>query len=453
MAGRLIESMATTEALAELFSDTSVLQAMLDFETGLARAQAKIGIVPQKAADAIAAAAKPDAFDPAQLAADGLRAGALPIPLVKALTERVRAGDPAAAAFVHWGATSQDVVDTALVLLLKRAQPILESDLARLEGALRRLAETHVETVMLGRTLLQAAPPTTFGLKAAGWFGSIKRSRARLTAAFNEALIVQLGGATGTLASLAQHGVAVGQELAKELGLHYPDAPWHTHRDRLAALACACGVLTGSLGKIARDISLLMQTEVGETSEPSGVGRGGSSTMPHKHNPSGCVVALAAANRVPGLVASFLSGMVQEHERGVGSWQAEWSTVAALIQATGAAAASIAEVAEGLSVDTARMRANIDATRGVIFAERTMMLLGEKLGRDMAHKLLDQATRQSVTQGRHLYEVLGEMPEASRYLDHETLKTIEAPEQYLGSADAFRRRLLSSAGDVDDEKE
>jgi 3-carboxy-cis,cis-muconate cycloisomerase len=275
----------------------------------------------------------------------------------------------------------------------------------------------------------------------------------RLGAAFREALIVQLGGATGTLASLGQHGIAVRRELAKELGLDFPDAPWHTHRDRLAALACACGVLTGSLGKIARDISLLMQTEVGETSEPSGEGRGGSSTMPHKHNPSGCVVALAAANRVPGLVASFLSGMVQEHERGVGSWQAEWSTVAALIQATGAAAASMAEVAEGLSVDTARMRANIDATHGTIFAERAMMLLGEKLGRDIAHKLLDQATRQSVTQGRHLYEVLGEMPEASRYLDRETLKTIEAPEQYLGSADAFRMRLLSPAGDVDDEKE
>ena len=453
MAARLIESLATTEAFAELFSDTSVLQAMLDFEVGLARAQARIGIVPRTAADTIAATAKPEAFDPVQLARDGLRAGALPIPLVKALTERVRASDPGAAGFVHWGATSQDVADTALVLLLKRAQPILESDLARLEGALRRLAETHANTVMLGRTLLQSAPPTTLGLKAAGWLGAVRRGRARLTTRFGEALIVQFGGATGTLASLGQHGIAIGRELAKELGLGFPDAPWHTQRDRLAALVCACGVLTGSLGKIARDISLLMQSEVGELAEPSGSGRGGSSTMPHKRNPSGCVVALAAANRVPGLVASFLSAMVQEHERAAGSWQAEWPTVAALMQATGVAAASMAEVAEGLSVDRARMRANIDATRGVIFAERAMMLLGEKIGRDVAHNLLDEATRQSVTQGRRLYEVLGEMPEVSRHLDRETLKQIEAPEEYLGSADAFRRRLLSDAADAGDEKE
>jgi 3-carboxy-cis,cis-muconate cycloisomerase len=258
--------------------------------------------------------------------------------------------------------------------------------------------------------------------------------------------MMQFGGATGTLASLGPHGVSVGLELAKELGLGFPDAPWHAHRDRLAALMCACGVLTGSLGKMARDISLLMQGEVGEVAEPGGTGRGGSSTMPHKRNPSGCVVALAAANRVPGMVASFLSGMVQEQERATGSWQAEWPTVAALIQATGAAAASMADVAEGLTVDVDRMRANIHATRGVIFAERAMMLLGEELGRDTAHKLLEEATRRSVLEGRRLHEVLGEMPEVTRHLDGETLKSLEYPEEYLGSADAFRKRLLSDAG-------
>jgi 3-carboxy-cis,cis-muconate cycloisomerase len=445
MAGRLIESLATTDAFAELFSDASVLRAMLDFEVGLARAQARVGMIPTAAADAIAAAAKPEAFDPIQLANDGLLAGALPIPFVKALTERVRASDPAAAGFVHWGATSQDVADTALVLLLKRAQTLLESDLLQLENALVRLAETHAHTVMLGRTLLQAAPPITFGLKAAGWLGSIQRSHTCLSAAFGEALMLQLGGATGTLASLGPHGVAVGRELAKELELGFPDAPWHTHRDRLAALICTCGVLTGSLGKMARDISLLMQNEVGEASEPGGPGRGGSSTMPHKRNPSGCVVALAAANRAPGLVANFLSGMVQEHERAAGAWQAEWPTVAALIQATGAAVASMREVAQGLSVDEARMRANIEATRGVIFGERAMMLLGEKVGRDAAHKLLERATRQSVTQGRRLHEVLGEMAEVSQHLDAATLRSIEVPEEYLGSAETFRKRLLSAS--------
>ena len=442
---RLIESLATTDALAELFSDTSVLRAMLDFEVGLARAQARVGLLPREAAEAIAAVAKPESFDAAKLAQDALLAGALAIPLVKALTERVRASHPTAAGFVHWGATSQDVSDTALVLLLKRVQPILESDLSRLEIALRRLAEQHANTAMLGRTLLQAAPPVTFGLKAAGWLGSIHRCRMRLAAAFAEALMVQFGGATGTLASLGQQGIPVGSALAEELRLGFPDAPWHTHRDRLAALVCACGVLTGALGKMARDISLLMQTEVGEAAEPSGPGRGGSSTMPHKRNPSGCVVTLAAANRVPGLVANFLSAMVQEHERAAGSWQAEWPTIAALVQATGVAAASMAEVAEGLSLDAARMRANIDATRGVIFAERAMMLLGEKVGRDVAHKLLEEAARRSVAQGRHLAEVLAEMPEVTRHLDRAVLQKLEAPEEYLGSADAFRRRLLASA--------
>ncbi len=451
MAGRLIDSLASTKPLSDLFSDASVLQAMLDFEVGLARAEARTGVVPPDAADAIAAAAKTGAFDCGQLADDGLRAGALPIAVVKALTEIVRRRDAAAAGFVHWGATSQDVADTALVLLLKRAQPLLQSDLQRLESALRGLAETHADTVMLGRTLLQAAPPTTFGLKAAGWLGSIHRSAARLQAAFRETLLVQLGGASGTLAALGRHGIGVGRELAKELGLGYPDAPWHSHRDRLAGLVCACGVLTGSLGKMAGDISLLMQTEVGEVAEPSRAGRGGSSTMPHKRNPSGSVVALAAATRVPGLVAGFLSGMVQEHERSAGKWQAEWPTVTALIQATGVAAAAMAEVSEGLTVDGARMRANIDATQGAIFAERAMILLGEKLGRDVAHTLIDEAIRQSTAQGhrRHLYEVLGEMPEVSRHLDRETLQHIEASEEYLGSADAFRRRLLSCDADAD----
>jgi 3-carboxy-cis,cis-muconate cycloisomerase len=329
-------------------------------------------------------------------------------------------------------------------VLLKRAQRILESDLTRLQEALRRLAEQHQGTVMLGRTLLQAAPPITFGLKAAGWLGAIRRRRAHLNASFAEALILQFGGASGALAALGQDGLAVGRALANELGLGYPDAPWHSHRDRVAGLVCACGVLTGSLGKMARDISLLMQGEVGEAAEPGGQGRGGSSTMPHKRNPIGCSLTLAAAHRVPGLVSSFLSAMVQEHERAVGGWQAEWPTVAAVTQATGLAVTSMAEVAEGLVVDEARMRSNLDATHGVIFAERAMMLLGQRLGRDVAYRLLEEATQQSVAQGRRLVEVLGEMPEVARYLDRASLRELEVPEQYLGVADAFRSRLLCS---------
>jgi 3-carboxy-cis,cis-muconate cycloisomerase len=444
MAMRLIESLATTEPLADVFSDQSILQAMLDFEVALARVQARQKIVPQSAADVIALAAKVETFDLAALARATLRAGTPGIPVVKALTERVRGIDLSAAGFVHWGATSQDVADTALVLMLKRAQPILESDLTRLEQVLHQLGTEHHSTVMLGRTLLQAAPPITFGLKASGWLSAISRSHKRLNDALAEALVVQFGGASGTLAALGEQGITVGRALADELDLGFPDASWHTHRDRLAELLCICGIMTGSLGKMARDISLMMQGEVGEAAESGGQGRGGSSTMPHKRNPIGCALTLAAAIRVPGLVATFLSAMVQEHERAVGGWQTEWLTVAGIIQAAGLAAASMAEVAECLTVDPARMRANIEATHGVVFAERAMMLLGKKLGRDVAHKLLEEATRRSIAEGHCLVDVLSGMPEVMQYCDATALRELEVPEQYLGMADEFRVRLLNS---------
>ena len=342
MAAPLIESLATTELLAEVFSDISVLQAMLDFETALARAEARVSILPKSAADSIAAVARANEFDIHALSRSMFRAGTPGIPVVKALTERVKARDPEAARWVHWGATSQDVADTALILLLKRAQIILAGDLEQLEKALAALSEEHRTTVMLGRTLMQAAPPVTFGLKVAGWFGAVSRGRKRLESAFDDALALQFGGASGTLASLADNGIVVARALAEELGLRYPEAPWHTHRDCLANLVCCCGLLTGSLGKVARDISLLMQSEVAEVAEPGGEGRGGSSTMPHKRNPIACALTLAAAQRVPGLIASFLSAMVQENERAVGGWQSEWPTIASIVQSSGVAASSMA---------------------------------------------------------------------------------------------------------------
>ncbi len=298
MSMRLIESLATTPALAELFSDESVLGAMLDFEAGLARAEARVGVIPQDAAETIAALAKPGSFDASALAAAAFRAGTLAIPLVKALTDQVRKTNAGAARFVHWGATSQDVVDSAMSLLLKRAEPVLSGDLLRLETALAGLAERHKDSVMIGRTLLQPAPPVTFGLKAAEWLGSVRRGRHRLQNGFRAAAVLQFGGASGTLASLGDRGMAVTDALGTELGLAAPLAPWHTQRDRMATLICACGVLTGSLGKMARDISLLMQNEIGEASEPAGEGRGGSSTMPNKRNPTACSLTLTAAHRV-----------------------------------------------------------------------------------------------------------------------------------------------------------
>ncbi len=454
MSMRLIDSLATTPALAELFSDESVLRAMLDFESALARAEAQTGVIPKDVGHTITALAKPGSFDAAALSIAAFRAGTPAIPLVKALTDQVRRTNAEASRFVHWGATSQDVVDTTMSLLLKRAEPILIGDLLRLEKALAGLSERHKDSVMVGRTLLQAAPPVTFGLKAAGWLGPVRRGRRRLQDGFRDAAVLQFGGAIGTLASLGDRGTAVLDALSTELGLRSPSgAPWHTQRDQLGTLICACGVLTGSLGKMARDIVLLMQNEVAEASEPGGEGRGGSSTMPHKRNPTASSLTLTAAHRVPGLVASFLSAMLQEHERGLGGWQAEWPVVATVIQSTGVAISSMAEVAEGLSVDTEKMRRNIDNTHGLIFAERAMMLLGAKLGRDVAHKILEGAARRSVHENRNLAAVLAEMPEVIAHLSAADLKQLETPEQYLGSAEAFRKALIAEPGRKDDKEQ
>jgi 3-carboxy-cis,cis-muconate cycloisomerase len=451
MSGRLIQSLATTPALAEVFSDESVLRAMLEFEAALARAEARTGMIPADAAEAITATVSSGAFDMSVLADAAFRAGTPAIPLVKMLTDQVRKTNAEAARFVHWGATSQDVADTAMSLLLKRAEPIISDDLLRLEKALADLSETHKNSVMLGRTLLQHAPPVTFGLKAAGWLASVRRGTTRLRSGFRQAAVLQFGGASGSLASLGDRGIAVTEALNAELGFgSAPAAPWHTQRDQMASLICACGVLTGSLGKMARDISLMMQNEVGEVAEPGGGGRGGSSTMPNKRNPTACSLTLAAAYRAPGLVSSFLSSMLQEHERGVGGWQAEWPIVADIVQSTGVAIASMTEVAEGLSVDTKRMRVNIENTRGAIFAERAMMLLGAKLGRDVAHRIVCAAVTMSFQEGRSLSDVLAEIPEVTAHLDAAELKQLETPEQYLGSAEVFRKALIAQSESEDD---
>jgi len=439
---RLIESSGTTPKMAEVFSDRSILEAMLAFEVGLARAEAGLGMIPSTATRAIEKAADPKFYDASALAADSQRSATPSIPFVRALTAQVQKIDPQAAGFVHWGATSQDVADTAIILLLLKSREILEEDLVPLEGALFQLSEQHAGSVILGRTLLQAALPTTFGLKVAGWLGAIQRSRAWMNRAFDEALILQFGGAAGTLASLGDQGVAVGKALAADLGVRNPEAPWHAHRDRLAALMCALGVMTGSLGKMARDISLLSQHEVAEVAEPVAEGRGGSSAMPHKQNPVGCTLAMASATRVPGLVSTYLSAIVQEHERAVGGWQAEWATISAIVQATGLATASMREVAEGITINTQRMRENINSTHGAIFAERATMLLATKLGREAARKIVEEAVQHSTTANRDLASVLGQMSEVKGVLDPSTLKDLQSPEAYLGAAEEFRQSLL-----------
>ena len=422
---RLMESLAATEALSQVFSDASVLQAMLDFEVALARAEARCGVIPAQAAETIASVARSETFDAddlAELVRLSLRAGTPAIPLVRALKEKVHAKDPTAANFVHWGATSQDVVDTALVLLLSNCRVLLAADHDRIQRALRRLSDEHAATVMLGRTLLQPAPPITFGLKAAGWFAALRRGWWRVDSRFTESQYLQFGGASGTLAALGDRGIPVGEALAKELALKCPDAPWHAYPDRLAALLAALSIYTASLGKVALDVALLMQHEVGEAGEPGGDGRGGSSAMPHKHNPTACMLTIAAAKRTPGLMANFLNGMLQEHERAIGGWQSEWVTVQGMVQAAGVALESMAEVIEGLRVDPQRMRRNIEDTHGTVFAEKAVILLADTMGRDGARRLVEETLQKT-----------GSPPE---------LPGLLSPESYLGSAEAFRIRLL-----------
>jgi len=435
---RLLASLASTEELSDLFSDQSVFAAFLQFESALSRAQAELGIIPASAAEAISRVTVPDGFDVETIARHGRASASIAIPLVKALTARVATHDQIAARFVHWGATSQDAVDTAMSLLLSRAKPILARDHTHLAQSLRALSDAHARTVMLGRTLLQAAPPITFGYKVAAWFGGVQRSWRRLDTSFSDEVTLQFGGATGTLAPYSQQGIALAAALGKELNLPVADAPWHAHRDRMAALVADCGIYAAALGKIARDISLLMQQEVGEVAEAGGR----SSAMPHKRNPAGSVLALAAASRMPGLVAAFLSGMVQEHERAAGGWQAEWPIVADVIETTGSALAAIAGAIDGLTVYPERMRANLEATRGVIFAEKVRMLIQPSIGREAAEQLLADAARQALGTSRPFREVLRARPEISSLLTAEQLGNVDCPEDYLGAAEEFRKKLL-----------
>ncbi len=441
----LSPALIATPALRAVFTDRATLQATLDFEAALARAQGRCGLVPAAAAEVIAACCDADLYDLAAIAQGAARAGTLAIPVVKALGEEIRRRDPAAAAHVHLGATSQDVLDTGLVLQLRAAVALLLEDAATLAGRLRALAERTAETPMLGRTLLQPATPVTFGLKAAGWLGSVVRGAARLRAAAAAALLLQYGGAAGTLAVLGTRGVEVSEALGEELGLPVPEAPWHGHRDRLAELASAAVLLTLSIGKMARDISLLAQFEVAEVAEPGGAGRGGSSTMPHKRNPIASVTALAAAARAPALLAAAMAGVVGEHERAAGAWQSEgWAYGEIMLNLSGALDA-MNEAVGGLVVDGAAMAANIERLKGLGFAERLSTALAAKLGRGAAHHRAEALSAEAVRSGRHLRDVAAEDADVASLLDPAALAALFDPAAYLGCTAEFIARALAAA--------
>jgi 3-carboxy-cis,cis-muconate cycloisomerase len=442
-AGRgLFGPLFSAEGVSAAFDDAATVQAMLDVEAALARAEAKAGLIPQSAVAPIEYACRVERYDIDALGRAAALAGNTAIPLVKALTQTVAADDEEAARFVHWGATSQDIQDCGLVLQLRAALGPLYGDIRRLEVGLATLAARHAEDPMPGRTWLQHAAPITFGLKAAGYLSMLRRAKWRLRAAGDAALVLQFGGAAGTLASLGARGIEVSQALAAELNLRLPALPWHAARDRLVDLACALGILTGGLGKMARDLSLLMQTDVAEAFEPAAAGKGSSSTMPHKRNPVGCAVALAAAIRTPPLVATLLAAMPQEHERGLGGWHAEWETLPEIFRLTSGALAQMATAFEGLEVDTAAMRADLDQTHGLLMAEAAAMALAEQIGKAQAHHLVETASRRALADGDNLADVLGAMPEATRHLSADALATIMRPQGYLGATAAFIQRAL-----------
>ena len=416
---------------------------MLDFEAALARALTRAGVAATGAASAIQAQCKAELFVTDALAREAALAGNLAIPLVKALTAAVAKSDEKAAGFVHWGATSQDAIDTGLVLQLRAAFDAIAPQLAELADALARIADQHRSTLLAGRTWLQQASPITFGLKAAGWLDAINRHRARLAAARQQVLVLQFGGAVGTLAALGTQGPAVARALAEELKLELPSLPWHAQRDRFAEVATTLGLLVGTLGKIARDVSLMSQTEVGEALEPTAHGKGGSSTLPHKRNPVGSAVVLAAAIRVPALVSTMLAAMPQEHERALGGWHAEWETLPEIFMLAAGALAHTTQIASGLEVHEDKMAHNLEATRGLILAEAVAIALAKDMGRMPAHYLIEKASRQALESGRTLKDVLLEDKQVGEHLKPAEIEKLLDPKHYTGSAESMINRVLA----------
>jgi 3-carboxy-cis,cis-muconate cycloisomerase len=435
-------------------SGTAWLQAMLDAEAGLARALERAGLAPPGAGAAVTAAAQASHFDIGELGTLAALTGN-PVPaLARALA---RAVPQNAAGAVHQGATSQDIMDTAAMLLAKRVTAAVQADLARAAAAAAGLAGAHRSTIMIGRTLLQQAVPVTFGLVAAGWLTSLDDARQGLAAVRATRLAVQFGGAAGTLAPLGGDGPAVLGLLADELGLARPVLPWHTDRLRVIDLAAALARVTAALGKIARDVTLLAQAEIGEVREGGGPGpqdgstprRGGSSAMPHKHNPVAAIAILGCSRQVPGLLASLVACAEQELQRAAGAWHAEWEPLTELLRLTGSAASWAAELLSGLTVEAARMAANLAATEGLPLAEHVTSLLAGVLGGAQAHDLVAEAAQRAVSAGLPLRDVLLSVPSlegrlASAGLTPEQVESALDPAGYLGAADGFVTAALQA---------
>lgn len=429
--------------VAGAVSDRALVDAMVEFELGLLRALAAVGLAPSEAAEELAAAARQGTLD-LDVAELGRATGeqGTPVPgLLRALRRQL---SDEGGAHLHKGATSQDVIDTAMMLVTRRALDLVVVDLWAAADACASLVERHRGSIEPGRTLLQQALPLTFGLKAAGWLAGLDGALTQLTGVRERELAVQFGGAVGTLASLGDHGLDVARELADQLGLHAPDLPWHTVRLRPVRIAAALGATLGVTGKIGRDVVLLAQTEVAEVSEGGPPGRGGSSTMPHKRNPVGAIGLVACAQRGPGLVATMFAAMAQEHERGAGTWQAEWETLPALLRLTGSAAAILRELLTGLEVDPEKMRGDMNMTGDLVMSESVAAALAPALGRADAQDLVESAARESVESGRPFRDVLLESSLVTESLSPDELYSALDPASYLGATAELIDRALAA---------
>jgi len=430
----------TTEAMRAVFSDESRVQKYLDFEAALARAQAKLGIIPKEAETEILKHCHVEQFDMARLKTQTEKIGYPVLPVVQQLVALCKDG---LGEWCHWGATTQDITDSATILQIRDALDIVEKEIDAISASLAELAKRYRDTPMAGRSNLQQAVPITFGYKVATYLAAFDRHKQRLNELRPRVLAFEFGGAAGTLSSLGKDGLKVQEELAKELGLAQPEIAWHTVRDRIAEVGCFLGLVTGTCGKIAFDVKLLMQTEVEEVYEPFHEGRGSSSTMPQKRNPISSVYITACTSMVRQLTAALLDAMVEDHERATGPWEIEWIAVPEIFLLSAGALNQTKFVLGGLQVDEKKMRANLDITRGLIMSEAVMMGLGPHLGRQYAHDLVYDICRKVIATGRPLLDLLAEDKEIAKHMDRAALAKLTDPANYLGLAGEMVDRVLA----------
>lgn len=435
--------------MSRVFSPGQQLRAMMRFEWALTCALEEHSLAEAGSSAVLESLLDSNFVDVDAIERDAKEAGNIAIPFVRQLTAEVKKRNEAAARAIHLGATSQDVLDSALVLQMRAAFELLDDAIKQFDSALVTQVREHRHTLLTGRTWLQSGPPTTLGLKLAGTLSALRRDHDRIHTAAMRVTVLQFGGAVGTLAALGAAGRSVSAHLARILNLREPELPWHTQRDILVEAVQVLAILTGTLGKFARDVALLMQPEIGEAFEGGDEKHGGSSTMPHKHNPVACAAVLSVHARMPGLASTMLHAMPQEHERGLGLWQAEWEIVPEAFRLTAAALAYSTEIVRGLKVDAARMQSNLDGQLGLPMSEAVSVALATKLGRSAAHELLRKATQRSATEKRRLAAVLKDWPEVTAHLKAEEIDRLLDPRNYLGSAQLFIARVLGES-DVHD---